>query len=505
MPGIYYTWGTDGNGYDIGPNQIFFAPRSGQRIIGSGMFSTIIRFVWDTAHFALPASDLNYHPGQGHYMIRSGEYLSSFELSDVTLDCNLQNTPKPFTPTKDSGYDNNGNPIVGTVSLGPPIKVTSSTTFFTADIKWVGATITFPDPNNPSQSVLNARIMERLSNTEVRISNFGSVSAKPFQIFGMRFAVTALSVRGDNIRVRGVRVINFGTRTPFQFDGLAQPPPGPSSPNRTYEGFPLRVEGRTAGQIDIVSSESKTATSSGGTVNATGAIFTQAMIGSTIRFLTSEARAKITGFTSATQVSVIPSITVSNPETFQILTDLDRPSCNSVIEDCIFEQPYPGPGREVTCTVLGGGLATVNDPVNKLHLQPFGSVLRNCYFNFDYINPRPGNPVKVCSSSFEPGKVTVNTEFPADVQVDDYVEIYGCNAVSLNGRHKIAELLPADSTSKLVLGFKKNRSFMTGGREGWSCELGQRPVLQSMVNIRSAGAVVFFTGTVEGSSAELPL
>jgi len=58
-------------------------PKSGQRIVGSGMFATIIRLV-----LASPQS------GQSQYVFGlTRTALSGFELSDLTIDCNLAGQP----------------------------------------------------------------------------------------------------------------------------------------------------------------------------------------------------------------------------------------------------------------------------------------------------------------------------------------------------------------------------------------------------------------------------
>ncbi|HTG44916.1 MAG TPA: hypothetical protein VK633_10330 [Verrucomicrobiae bacterium] len=52
-----------------------------------------------------------------------------------------------------------------------------------------------------------------------------------------RLAIGAIAVLGDNLRVRRVRVINFGTRTPDLLNGE-------SNPVASLENFPIRVGGR---------------------------------------------------------------------------------------------------------------------------------------------------------------------------------------------------------------------------------------------------------------------
>lgn len=181
----------------------------------------------------------------------------------------------------------------------------------------------------------------------------------------MRFSVTAASLLGDNVRLRRVRLINFGTSTPSRFDGL-------QDDSKSYEGFPLRIEGRTTNRV-------------GG----------------------------------------------------------DLPAFNSWMENCIIEQPFSGPGREVT-NVVAGGVATTADGVigTRLHLEPFGCGIRDCYMNFEFINPRPGNAIAIddpldLSVSAE---VTVKTRYPHRFYPGDYVEITGGGVPELNKRFLVKRI-----------------------------------------------------------------
>lgn len=72
------------------------------------------------------------------------------------------------------------------------------------------------------------------SSTTVTIDTSQSFSGATFKVLCLRLSVTAADLIGDNIRIRRVRVINFGTRTPLQFDGV-------TNPEWSYEGFPLRI------------------------------------------------------------------------------------------------------------------------------------------------------------------------------------------------------------------------------------------------------------------------
>lgn len=90
--------------------------------------------------------------------------------------------------------------------------------------------------------------------------------------------------------------------------------------------------------------------------------------------------ARIIAFTNSTAVTIdsAPSPAICNT-TFHIITTADQPSFNSWMEDCVVEQPYSGPGREVTF-VIGGGVNVKADSTigAKLHLEPFGCGIPDC-------------------------------------------------------------------------------------------------------------------------------
>ena len=86
-PGVFRTRGFNGNGLIL-PASKRWAPLPGQRLIGAGMYSTTLRYVSD----AVSIGD----PGQQPVMISSQstgdpskDFLSSFELSELTLDLAL--------------------------------------------------------------------------------------------------------------------------------------------------------------------------------------------------------------------------------------------------------------------------------------------------------------------------------------------------------------------------------------------------------------------------------
>lgn len=385
LPGVYQTWGQNkGNGYDLSgiiPAVPTFVMRNGQKIVGSGCFSTVIRFVWKTSDFNIADPIATYDPGQRHQMMASADndFLDSpFEISDLTLDCNLQNLPG-FTKTK--GSQQSSGTITGSVT---GTTMTTSATFFDASME--GSTVVFSDNSS-------ARITRVWSGMSATLSAPLTVSGLAFTVFGVRLTVKAISVLGDNLLIRRVRVINFGTLTPYYCDGLSSNDAGYlGGPNRTYEGFPLGFGGRTGA----------------------------------------------------------------------------RAAFNNVAEGCIFEQPFAVPGREVTCAVVGGGINGGADPARgeRLHLQPMGCAIRNCYFNFEYTNPRPGSPVRIAGSVYNPttADVTVSTEVPADVQPGDFVEITGSDKPALIGRWLVKAPLPdPDPTSKLQLSFTVGAPSTAGG------------------------------------------
>jgi hypothetical protein len=406
-PGLFRTRGGGGNGLVSADSTDFWTARSGQKIVGSGMFSTTLQFVWDLA----PTG----HPGQRHFMIQNPtEYLRSFEISDLTLDCNLQNAPFDTSPVLAAP---------GTASLtNGQTTVTSSSSFF--DSSMTGKIVYFfKDEALPAQDFFfSAKIDSIQSDAQATLDRAPSVSGGTksgisFWVFWPKFTVTAAAIAGDSIRIRRVRMINFGTRTPALYDGLGQP--AAPSPNRTYEGFPVMIVGRTA----------------------------------------------------------------------------DTPSFNSWMEDCVIEQPYPGPAREVT-QVVGGGVATwanPNPPFNqKLHLEPFGCGIRNCYMNFDFVNPRPGNPIPIFSISYTGSApnvdATVTTLFPLDVAVNDYVEMYGNSVTTLNGRFKVTAIGSPDPIHKLIVTF----TFRIGTNPGSSSYgFAFKSPLQTMpVTLALAGSTV---------------
>lgn len=132
-PGVFRTRGIHGNGFDKNIVVIdkIWVPKPGQRIIGSGMWATTLQFVWD---FDLPDEQYEYKAGQkpGMVAVLPDSYLTSFELSDLTLDCNLQHVPEPFGPTlysdgtiaSTSGSDN--KTVVTTVDFFLPSMVGST-------------------------------------------------------------------------------------------------------------------------------------------------------------------------------------------------------------------------------------------------------------------------------------------------------------------------------------------------------------------------------------------
>jgi hypothetical protein len=106
-PGIFRTRGVPQTSYfPIDPLKIW-RPQSGQKIIGSGIFATTLQLVWD---WDIPTTWVDdeppqYHAGQRAAIIANAPNASvdTVEISDLTLDCNLQHIPEPFGPTLESG------------------------------------------------------------------------------------------------------------------------------------------------------------------------------------------------------------------------------------------------------------------------------------------------------------------------------------------------------------------------------------------------------------------
>lgn len=82
--GVFRTNGGNGPGYAL-PSDAGWSPGAGWRISGSGIFSTVLRFIDNTN------AQTSKSPRPA--IVTSPDYLSSFELEDLTLDCNLQNMP----------------------------------------------------------------------------------------------------------------------------------------------------------------------------------------------------------------------------------------------------------------------------------------------------------------------------------------------------------------------------------------------------------------------------
>lgn len=77
LPGTYVTTGHSGDGSYAG-----WTPKNGQRIVGSGLGTTTLKLV------LVPNNTTRYAIGTNF----AGVELSAFELSDLTIDCNLAGT-----------------------------------------------------------------------------------------------------------------------------------------------------------------------------------------------------------------------------------------------------------------------------------------------------------------------------------------------------------------------------------------------------------------------------
>ena len=124
-------------------------------------------------------------------------------------------------------------------------------------------------------------------------------------------------------------------------------------------------------------------------------------------------------------------------------------SVNFLAEDCIFEQPYPSNARETTCVVA---VAANGDSGSVWTVPTFAGLIRNCYFNLEYINPRSGNPVRVHSITppvLPDTLATIQTRFPHNVKANDYVELMTSQS-ALNKRWKVEEIVGAEETSRIL-------------------------------------------------------
>jgi hypothetical protein len=77
-PGIFQTFGFNDDAESIG-----WAPRSGQRLLGAGMNATVLKVVGATFTRVLT----NAIGNEGH---DSRPFISGFEVSDLTIDCNMR-------------------------------------------------------------------------------------------------------------------------------------------------------------------------------------------------------------------------------------------------------------------------------------------------------------------------------------------------------------------------------------------------------------------------------
>jgi hypothetical protein len=146
-PGVFRTGGGAEAGFSH-PNPFPLTLKHGQKITGSGMGQTTLMFDWSQY------SQYTDAKGQNHYMIFGGFFENGYEVSDLTLDCNLG--AQPFEE---------------------------------------GLT-TYP-----------------------------------------KFAVGGIALNGNNIRIRRVRFINFGTRTSNLVNGQSVT----GNPLNTWEGFVCRI------------------------------------------------------------------------------------------------------------------------------------------------------------------------------------------------------------------------------------------------------------------------
>lgn len=286
-PGSFPTRGGTAGDFVL-PGLIGWTPKPGQKIQGSGIFTTsILLYPWDQT---LPLASLIAK----HYIIATpvfgpeiSIFTSNFEVSDLTLDCNQANQP-------------------------------------------------FAMEANP------------LDNTMI--------------------SACGIAASGDKVRIRRVRIINFGSRSPVNYNGTENKYPWPDGPAiRTFEGFPIRIGGRRIRRFG-------------------------------------------------------PPIEGNDTPNSQ-----DMVSFHDVFEDCIMEQPYPSNAREVTNVMVGGllnGVRADQNPPEALHRQPAASLMRRNYLNYDFINERPGNQIRVKQveilGTVAPVTVRITCQFPHLVKAGEF-------------------------------------------------------------------------------------
>lgn len=265
-PGLFRTKGSPGTSVLV-PGWV---ARSGQRIIGAGMFNTTLRISAQppTLFDSVEGELVRFFSAVGQ---SDQVAVDNFEISDLTIDLNLGGQPA------------------------------------------------FPgDPVHPPP-----------------------LPALPYP----RLALGAVHVVGRNNRIRRVRVINFGTRTPSPLNGTAT--------NQTHEAFILWNTG---------------------------------------------------------------------------------PQC--VTEDCIIQQPYESNARETTICITGGE----------------GSVLRNNFYDLDFVNPLNGFATAVVSMISDMASptstISVRTRFPHNVKAGDYIEVKGASPSEYNSRWLVVSPSTEDPLSR---------------------------------------------------------
>src|ERR1041384_6028760 len=103
---------------------------------------------------------------------------------------------------------------------------------------------------------------------------------------------------------------------------------------------------------------------------------------------------------------------------------------------------------------MAGGMDPADAPPTKLHLQPVSPVLRRCYLNMEYVNPRNGAqiPVRKVTSTSGSAGIVLETQFPHNASAfwKDYVEIKGASNSAYNGRFRVTAPFEEDPLSRTL-------------------------------------------------------
>jgi hypothetical protein len=175
-PGVYQTKGGTGHNRFEGD----WRPKSGQRIIGSGMFATTLQFV---------GASTDTEPVYSYSLIGSFDWLDGFEVSDLTLDCNLDGQPNTtgyrFPRTMVLGIDVRGVRIeirrVRVVNFGtrvPSFEYGKSVTGYECFAIIISPAENHPDKAAPYDCVIEDCIIEQPSRNNAELISCLTISGR---------------------------------------------------------------------------------------------------------------------------------------------------------------------------------------------------------------------------------------------------------------------------------------------------------------------------------------